>query len=59
MLEYVGNVPPELRDSLLSDLNKESARLIQVGRVSRVEGNREGLEGSREGVEAVGREWRQ
>ena len=29
-IEYVGNVPPELRDSLLSDLNQQTARLIQV-----------------------------
>ncbi|KAL5457304.1 hypothetical protein EMCRGX_G034552 [Ephydatia muelleri] len=28
-VEYVGNVPPELRDSLLSDLNQQTARLIQ------------------------------
>ena len=29
-IEYVGTVPPELRDSLLSDLNQQTAKLIQV-----------------------------
>ena len=49
--EYVGNVPPELRDSLLSDLNKETTRLIQVdGRG----GSRRGEKGAEGGQEGAG-----
>jgi hypothetical protein len=30
ILEYIGNIPPDERDQVINDLNRESARLIKV-----------------------------
>lgn len=41
-VEYVGSVPPELRDSLLNDLNQQTAKLIQEAKPVNVTWNEQG-----------------